>query len=113
MVPTVERGLRLVVFCSMEMAGDKPSIESTSGRSTLMFFMLCKRAPQTEMYLIAMCGLLLQFRGRTYRIVRKRMSAAVLPYLNRQYPCWSNEGRVSFRAELRDGVKGHAPSISS
>jgi hypothetical protein len=23
-VPTVERGLRLVVFCSMEMAGDRP-----------------------------------------------------------------------------------------
>ena len=33
MVPTVERGLRLVVFCSMEMAGDRPSMESTSGRS--------------------------------------------------------------------------------
>jgi hypothetical protein len=30
-VPTVERGLRLVVFCSMEMAGDSPSIWSTSG----------------------------------------------------------------------------------
>jgi hypothetical protein len=30
---TVERGLRLVVFCSMEMAGDRPSMESTSGRS--------------------------------------------------------------------------------
>src|SRR5882757_3071909 len=83
------------------------------GISTLMFFRLCWRAPRTEMYLMAMCGLLLQFRGRTYRIVRKRMSAAVLPYLNRQYPCWSNEGRVSFRAELRDGVKGHAPSIAS
>jgi hypothetical protein len=32
-VPTVERGLRLVVFCSMEMAGESPSMESTSGRS--------------------------------------------------------------------------------
>jgi hypothetical protein len=30
-VPTVERGLRLVVFCSIEMAGDSPSIWSTSG----------------------------------------------------------------------------------
>jgi len=30
-VPTVERGFRLVVFCSMEMAGDRPSIRSTSG----------------------------------------------------------------------------------
>ena len=30
-VPTVERGLRLVVFCSIEIAGDSPSIESTSG----------------------------------------------------------------------------------
>jgi hypothetical protein len=27
----VERGLREVVFCSMEMAGDRPSIWSTSG----------------------------------------------------------------------------------
>jgi hypothetical protein len=31
-------------------------------------------------------------------MVRERMNAAVLPYLNRQYPCWSNEGRVVFRA---------------
>ena len=30
-VATVERGLRLVVFCSIEMAGDRPSICSTSG----------------------------------------------------------------------------------
>jgi hypothetical protein len=30
-VPTVERGLREVVFCSIEMAGERPSIESTSG----------------------------------------------------------------------------------
>ena len=29
--PTVERGLREVVFCSMEMAGESPSIWSTSG----------------------------------------------------------------------------------
>jgi hypothetical protein len=35
MVPTVERGLRLVVFCSIEIAGLKPSIESTSGRSAI------------------------------------------------------------------------------
>jgi len=30
-VPTVDRGLREVVFCSIEIAGDRPSIESTSG----------------------------------------------------------------------------------
>ena len=33
MVPTVERGLLLVVFCSMAITGDNPSILSTSGRS--------------------------------------------------------------------------------
>ena len=32
-VPTVERGLREVVFWSIEIAGDSPSIESTSGLS--------------------------------------------------------------------------------
>ena len=32
-VPTVDLGLLLVVFCSMDMTGDKPSILSTSGRS--------------------------------------------------------------------------------
>jgi hypothetical protein len=32
-VPTVERGLREVVFWSIEMAGDRPSMESTSGLS--------------------------------------------------------------------------------
>ena len=32
-VPTVDRGLRDVVFWSIEMAGDRPSIESTSGLS--------------------------------------------------------------------------------
>lgn len=32
-VPTVERGLWLVVFWSMEMAGDRPVISSTSGLS--------------------------------------------------------------------------------
>ena len=32
-VPTVDRGLRDVVFWSIEMAGDSPSIESTSGLS--------------------------------------------------------------------------------
>jgi hypothetical protein len=30
-VPTVERGFFDVVFCSIEMAGDRPSIRSTSG----------------------------------------------------------------------------------
>ncbi len=32
-VPTVERGLREVVFWSIEIAGESPSIESTSGFS--------------------------------------------------------------------------------
>ena len=32
-VPTVERGLWLVAFCSMLIAGDRPSIMSTSGLS--------------------------------------------------------------------------------
>ena len=32
-VPTVERGLRLADFWSMEIAGDRPSIMSTSGLS--------------------------------------------------------------------------------
>jgi hypothetical protein len=36
-VPTVERGLEPVVFCSMAMAGDRPSIRSTSG------FSICSR----------------------------------------------------------------------
>jgi hypothetical protein len=36
-VPTVERGLDAVVFCSMEIAGDSPSIRSTSG------FSICSR----------------------------------------------------------------------
>jgi hypothetical protein len=30
-VATVERGLRLVVFCSIEIAGESPSMCSTSG----------------------------------------------------------------------------------
>ena len=34
-VPTVERGLWLVVFWSMEMAGDRPVISSTSGFSIM------------------------------------------------------------------------------
>ena len=38
-VPTVERGLWLVAFCSMEIAGDRPSIRSTSG-----FSISCKTA---------------------------------------------------------------------
>ena len=33
MVPTVDRGDLLVVFCSIAITGDKPSILSTSGRS--------------------------------------------------------------------------------
>jgi hypothetical protein len=32
-VPTVERGLREADFWSMEMAGDSPSMKSTSGLS--------------------------------------------------------------------------------
>src|SRR4051795_7680728 len=32
-VPTVDRGLREVVFWSIEIAGDSPSMESTSGLS--------------------------------------------------------------------------------
>jgi len=36
-VPTVERGFLEVVFCSIEMAGDSPSMESTSG------FSICSR----------------------------------------------------------------------
>jgi hypothetical protein len=30
-VPTVDRGFLLVVFCPVEMAGERPSMESTSG----------------------------------------------------------------------------------
>src|SRR5213080_414801 len=33
MVPTVERGLRLVDFWSIDTAGDRPSMKSTSGLS--------------------------------------------------------------------------------
>ena len=33
MVPTVDLGLLFVVFCSIEITGDNPSILSTSGRS--------------------------------------------------------------------------------
>jgi hypothetical protein len=36
-VPTVERGFLLTDFCSMEMAGESPSIASTSG------FSICSR----------------------------------------------------------------------
>jgi len=35
MVPTVERGLWEVVFCSMAMAGDRPSMRSASGLSIM------------------------------------------------------------------------------
>src|SRR3954471_19771083 len=34
MVPTVDRGLRLVDFWSIDTAGERPSMKSTSGRST-------------------------------------------------------------------------------
>jgi hypothetical protein len=34
-VPTVERGFREVVFWSIEIAGESPSIESTSGFSII------------------------------------------------------------------------------
>ncbi len=34
MVPTVERGFRATVFCSMEMTGERPWMKSTSGFST-------------------------------------------------------------------------------
>jgi len=34
-VPTVERGFRDVVFWSIEIAGESPSIESTSGFSII------------------------------------------------------------------------------
>ena len=34
-VPTVERGFLLVLFCWMAMAGERPSIESTSGLSIM------------------------------------------------------------------------------
>ena len=34
MVPTVERGLLAIVFCSMEMTGDRPKTKSTSGLAT-------------------------------------------------------------------------------
>ena len=33
MVPTVDRGLFEVVFCSIAITGERPSILSTSGRS--------------------------------------------------------------------------------
>jgi hypothetical protein len=33
-VPTVERGFFDTVFCSIEIAGDRPSIASTSGFSS-------------------------------------------------------------------------------
>jgi hypothetical protein len=32
-VPTVERGLRMLFFCRMAMAGEMPSMASTSGFS--------------------------------------------------------------------------------
>jgi hypothetical protein len=36
-VPTVDRGFDPVVFCSMAIAGERPSIRSTSG------FSICSR----------------------------------------------------------------------
>ncbi len=35
MVPTVERGLLPMVFCSIEITGDKPYTKSTSGLAYL------------------------------------------------------------------------------
>ena len=34
MVPTVERGLLPMVFCSIEMTGERPKTKSTSGLAT-------------------------------------------------------------------------------
>ncbi len=34
MVPTVERGLLAMVFCSIEITGDRPKTKSTSGLAT-------------------------------------------------------------------------------
>ena len=33
-VPTVERGLLAMVFCSIEMTGERPNTKSTSGLAT-------------------------------------------------------------------------------
>jgi hypothetical protein len=33
-VPTVERGLLAIVFCSIEITGDNPNTKSTSGFAT-------------------------------------------------------------------------------
>ena len=33
-VPTVERGLLAIVFCSIEITGDRPKTKSTSGFAT-------------------------------------------------------------------------------
>ena len=33
-VPTVERGLLAIVFCSIEITGDRPKTKSTSGFDT-------------------------------------------------------------------------------
>ena len=37
-VPTVERGLDEIVFWSMEMAGEMPSMDSTSGFSIISMY---------------------------------------------------------------------------
>jgi hypothetical protein len=34
MVPTVERGLTPIVFCSIEITGERPKTKSTSGFAT-------------------------------------------------------------------------------
>jgi len=47
-VPTVERGLRLVDFWSIETAGLRPSMKSTSGRSTLAEELACVRAQRLD-----------------------------------------------------------------
>src|SRR3954470_10665776 len=79
------------------------------GISTLMFFRLCWRAPRTVMFLMAMRLDVADAVRDPHRAVQKRVNATVLPYLNRQYPCWSNEGRVVFRARC---MEGHAPSFA-
>ena len=55
MVPTVERGDLLVVFCSMAITGDRPSILSTSGRSRNILHAL-KAAKEKGLITIGMAG---------------------------------------------------------
>ena len=41
-VPTVERGLLAIVFCSIEITGDRPKTKSTSGLATWAMNRLAK-----------------------------------------------------------------------